>query len=95
MSTATKQSQTPLEPVDTVELESKVKAMYRDVAENPRGQFHFEMGRPLTERLGYAPDDLDRIPTAAIESFAGVGYYFHLADPQPSNTPSIASTCWP
>jgi len=65
---------------DPKELESKVKAMYRSVAENPHGEFHFEMGRAMAERLGYAPADLDRIPKEAIESFAGVGYYFHLAD---------------
>jgi len=64
---------------DPKELEGKVKAMYRDVAENPHGEFHFEMGRALAERLGYSPADLDRIPAEAIESFAGVGYYFHLA----------------
>ena len=65
---------------DPKELESKVKAMYRSVAESPHGEFHFEMGRAMAERLGYAPADLDRIPKEAIESFAGVGYYFHLAD---------------
>jgi arsenite methyltransferase len=65
---------------DPKDLEAKVKAMYRNVAENPHGEFHFEMGRVLAERLGYAPADLDRIPAEAIESFAGVGYYFHLAD---------------
>src|SRR4026208_1929690 len=65
---------------DPKELESKVKAMYRSVAENPHGEFHFEMGRAMAERLGYAPADLDRIPKEVIESFAGVGYYFHLAD---------------
>ena len=64
---------------DPKDLESKVKSMYREVAENPRGEFHFEMGRAMAERLGYAPADLDRIPAAAIESFAGVGYYFDLA----------------
>lgn len=64
---------------DPKELESKVKAMYRSVAEDPHGEFHFEMGRALAERLGYDPDDLDRIPAEAIDSFAGVGYYFHLA----------------
>lgn len=36
-----------------VELEKKVKDMYRKVALNPKGQFHFEMGRTLAERLGY------------------------------------------
>lgn len=65
---------------DPKDLETKVKAMYRAVAENPRGEFHFEMGRALAERLGYPPADLDRIPAEAIESFAGVGYFFHLAD---------------
>jgi arsenite methyltransferase len=65
---------------DPKDLESKVKAMYRSVAEDPHGEFHFEMGRAMAERLGYAPADLDRIPAEAIESFAGVGYYFHLAE---------------
>ena len=68
---------------DPKELELKVKAMYRSVAEDPHGDFHFEMGRTMAERLGYAPQDLDRVPAEAIESFAGVGYYFHLADLKP------------
>ena len=33
------------------DLEAKVKAMYRSVAVNPHGEFHFEMGRALAERL--------------------------------------------
>jgi ubiquinone/menaquinone biosynthesis C-methylase UbiE len=74
---------TTITTFDPKELESKVKAMYRSVAEDPHGEFHFEMGRAMAERLGYAPADLDRIPAEAIESFAGVGYYFHLADPRP------------
>jgi arsenite methyltransferase len=65
---------------DPKELETKIRAMYRSVAENPHGDFHFEMGRALAERLGYLPADLDRIPAEAIDSFAGVGYYFHLVD---------------
>ncbi len=66
--------------VDRSALESKVKSMYSDVAENPRGEFHFEMGRAMAERLGYSPQDLDRIPAEAAESFAGVGHFFHLAN---------------
>ncbi len=65
---------------DPKELETKVKAMYRSVAQEPSGSFHFEMGRALAERLGYPSADLDSVPAEAIESFAGVGYYFHLAD---------------
>jgi arsenite methyltransferase len=66
--------------VDTADLEQKVKEMYRDVALNPRGEYHFEMGRGLAEKLGYDKTDLDRIPPASIESFAGVGYYFDMAN---------------
>jgi arsenite methyltransferase len=66
--------------VDTQELESKVKDMYRHVAKEPEGKYHFELGRPLAERLGYPAEVLDRIPEGAIESFAGVGYFFDLAD---------------
>jgi arsenite methyltransferase len=72
--------------VDPGELEEKVKAMYREVADNPNGHFHFEMGRALAERLGYDAGDLDRIPAEAIESFAGVGQYFHLAALRPGET---------
>lgn len=77
---------TTLTAFDPKELESKVKAMYRSVAEDPHGEFHFEMGRAMAERLGYAPADLDRIPAEAIDSFAGVGYYFHLADVKEGET---------
>lgn len=65
--------------VDTQELEAKVKTMYRNVAEEPRGDYHFELGRTLAERLGYPADVLNRVPEGAIESFAGVGYFFDLA----------------
>ncbi|MEX2231586.1 MAG: methyltransferase domain-containing protein [Cyclobacteriaceae bacterium] len=65
--------------VDVSDLELKVKKMYMDVALNPTGEYHFEMGRGLAEKLGYEKIDLDRIPAAAIESFAGVGYYFDMA----------------
>jgi arsenite methyltransferase len=71
--------------VDVKDLETKVQDMYREVAENPRGEFHFEMGRALAERLGYPSADLDRIPAEAIESFAGVGYFFNLAALKPGD----------
>jgi arsenite methyltransferase len=65
--------------LDTTELEERVKSMYQEVALEPEHEFHFETGRPLAERLGYAPEELDRIPAGAIESFAGVGYFQDLA----------------
>ena len=66
-------------PVDVSELDIKVKEMYRAVAENPAGSYHFEMGRELAERLGYPPLALDQVPAGAVESFAGVGHFFDLA----------------
>jgi arsenite methyltransferase len=79
MSTTTKQ-------LDTGELEERVKRMYEEVALEPEHEFHFETGRPLAERLGYPAADLDRIPAAAIESFAGVGCFLDLAAVEPGDT---------
>jgi arsenite methyltransferase len=64
--------------VDVADLESKVKEMYRRVAQEPDEEYHFEMGRSLAERLGYPSEALDEVPSQAIESFAGVGYFFDL-----------------
>ncbi len=69
--------------VDTVELATRVRGVYREVALHPHGTYHFEMGRPLAERLGYDPALLDRIPVGAVESFAGVGHFFDVAALQP------------
>jgi SAM-dependent methyltransferase len=72
--------------LDTQELEQRVKEMYREVAETPEKEFHFETGRPLAERLGYPVAELDAIPAAAVDSFAGVGYYLDLAAIRPGET---------
>jgi ubiquinone/menaquinone biosynthesis C-methylase UbiE len=69
--------------VDAQALEAKVRLMYRRVAEEPHGAYHFEMGRALADRLGYAADVLDGVPAGAVESFAGVGYLFDLAGLSP------------
>ncbi|WP_336022055.1 methyltransferase domain-containing protein [Halobellus salinisoli] len=68
------------ESLDVERLERAVKSVYRDVAEAPDEEYHFEMGRGLAKRLGYPTSDLDRIPAQAVASFAGVGYHFDLAD---------------
>src|SRR5919202_1039001 len=72
--------------LDTGELEQRVKRMYEEVALEPEHEFHFETGRPLAERLGYPPVDLDRLPAAAIDSFAGVGFFLDLAALRPGET---------
>ena len=77
---------TAAKTLDTQELEQRVKQMYQEVALEPQHEFHFETGRVLAERLGYPPEDLDRIPVAAIDSFAGVGHFLDLADIAPGET---------
>lgn len=72
--------------LDTTELETRVKAMYEQVALEPDQEFHFETGRALAEHLGYPAVGLDAVPAAAIESFAGVGYFLDLAGIRPGET---------
>jgi arsenite methyltransferase len=78
---------TDLEPlIDTAELRERIRAMYRDVADQPDGDFHFELGRPVAERLGYPAAWLDAIPADALASFAGVGHMLDLATIKPGET---------
>ena len=65
--------------VETADLESRVKEMYRQVAEEEDADLHFETGRGLAEHLGYPQDLLDGVPAEALDSFAGVGYHLDLA----------------
>lgn len=69
--------------VDVLDVEAKVKEVYRQVAEAPGSRFHFELGRLVAERLGYDGAVLDQIPAGAVESFAGVGFVFGLAQLRP------------
>jgi len=69
--------------VDAEQLETAVKEMYRQVAREEAAELHFEVGRPLAEHLGYPPDVLDRVPPAALASFAGVGHHLGLAELEP------------
>jgi arsenite methyltransferase len=75
---------TQVEPiVDLGALRDHVRAMYRDVAERPGGDYHFQTGRALAERLGYPADWLDAVPADALASFAGVGHMLDLATIEP------------
>src|SRR4051812_25715334 len=69
--------------VDTEELDRRITAMYRDVANGAASDLHFAIGRTLAEKLGYPSDLLDRVPAQAVRSFAGVGYHLDLARLQP------------
>jgi SAM-dependent methyltransferase/TusA-related sulfurtransferase len=53
-----------------------VRAMYTDVARDPARGYHFPTGHAACRFVGYPDDELGRLPPAAVESFAGVGYPF-------------------
>ena len=54
-------------------LKDEIVRMYEDVADNPDGEFHFFHGRQAAELFGYPSEWLDRAPSGAVSSFAGVG----------------------
>src|SRR5690349_14325774 len=55
---------------------SAVRAMYTDVALHPEREYHFPTGRTACVFVGYPASRLSELPTAAVESFAGVAYPF-------------------
>ncbi len=65
-------------PVDPERLREEVKSKYREVAVDPHGNYHFHTGRRAAKRVGYDRLVVDRMPDAAIESFAGVANPFAL-----------------
>lgn len=64
-------------------LKDEIVRMYQEVADNPRGEFHFFHGREAAELFGYAPEWLDRAPAGAVASFAGVGNPHERSNLQP------------
>ena len=57
--------------LDTQELEQRVKDMYREVAEEPFNEFHFETGRQLADPIAREPVvDPRALPTRAHQAGA-------------------------
>ena len=80
--TDTATAQASLEAV----LKDEIVRMYQEVADNPKGTFHFFHGHQAAELFGYAPEWLDRAPASAVASFAGVGNPHERGDLQPGET---------
>src|SRR5207244_651279 len=74
-----------LELVDLEQLRKEVREKYREVAEDPAGDYHFHTGRVHALRLGYPLTALDRLPEEACEAFAGVGNPFYWGGPGPGD----------
>src|SRR5258708_30313122 len=67
-------------------LKDEIVRMYQEVANNPKGEFHFFHGRDAAQLFGYAPEWLDRAPARAVASFAGVGNPPERSNLQPGGT---------
>ena len=67
-------------------LKDEIIRMYQEVADKPEGTFHFYHGREAAELFGYSPQWLDRAPSGAVASFAGVGNPHVRSNLQPGET---------
>jgi SAM-dependent methyltransferase len=67
-------------------LKDEIVRMYQEVADNPKGEFHFFHGREAAEMFGYEPELLDRAPAGSVNSFAGVGNPLERSNLQPGET---------
>jgi hypothetical protein len=62
--------------VDPGVLRAQVRQQYRAVAFQSAAEFHLHTSRGPAARRGYPTEAVDRLPDAAVESFAGVGSPF-------------------
>lgn len=81
MSTITSGGAAP--EVERAELDRHIAEIYSAVARARLDGLHFETGRDVAEAAGYSGALLDRLPEAAVASFAGVGHHLDLADLEP------------
>jgi SAM-dependent methyltransferase len=64
------------------QIHEELRRRYAKVAEHPKGQFPYPVGRESAERLQYRRDFLDLIAPELLEHFVGVGNPFSLGEPQ-------------
>ncbi len=66
--------------IDVDEVRAAIRDEYKVVAEQPDKGFHFHTGRKLAGICGYRDEWLEGIPDTSIESFAGTGNPFAIAE---------------
>jgi arsenite methyltransferase len=64
-------------PIDVDVLRREIDRTYTAVSTAPSGDFIFPTGRAWAQQLGY-PAELDDVPDAVVDSFAGVANPFSL-----------------
>jgi arsenite methyltransferase len=70
-------------PVDVDVLREEIRRTYTDVSIDQDQDFIFPTGRAWAQELGYPEPELERIPDATVESFAGVANHWLLGRIEP------------
>lgn len=70
----------------TAELEAAVAKRFAALARNPAEEKRFPVGPDSAKRLGYPAPEIDSLPAAATESFAGVGNPFAPGELRPGQS---------
>jgi len=65
-------------PVDIVVLREEIRRTYTDVSDDQEQEFIFPTGRSWAQELGYPEPELERVPDATVDSFAGVANHWAL-----------------
>jgi arsenite methyltransferase len=72
-------------PVDVDVLREEIRKTYTDVSTTPEQEFIFPTGRAWAQELGYPEPELERVPEATVESFAGVANHWTLGRVEPGS----------
>jgi arsenite methyltransferase len=70
-------------PVDVDVLREEIRKTYTDVSTDQEQEFIFPTGRAWAQELGYPEPELERVPDATVESFAGVANHWVLGRIEP------------
>jgi len=70
-------------PVDVDVLREEIRRTYTDVSVEQEREFIFPTGRSWAQDLGYPEPELERVPDASVESFAGVANHWRLGTIEP------------
>ena len=70
-------------PVDVDVLRDEIRRTYTGVSTDQDEQFIFPTGRAWAQELGYPEPELERVPDATVESFAGVANHWVLGRIEP------------
>jgi arsenite methyltransferase len=70
-------------PVDVEVLRDEIRRTYSDVSTEQDRRFIFPTGRAWAQELGYPEPELERVPDATVESFAGVANHWVLGRIEP------------